>query len=81
MTMGIVAVASLAARVRSPTGCDDDVHLETHQLGRERGKPIEISLRGSPLNDNVFPLDVPEFAQPWRNASMRAERGGTGLSS
>ena len=39
MTMGIVLVASLAARVRR-TNRDDDVHLETRQLGHERGEAI-----------------------------------------
>ena len=35
--MGIVAVASLAARMSVEPTCNDDVNLETHQLGRERG--------------------------------------------
>src|SRR5262249_53119521 len=50
------------------TGCcrttrDDDIHLETHQLGDERRNAIKFSLCRSPLNDNVFPLYVPKFAQ------------------
>ena len=63
MTMGIVEVASLAARVVSRTSRDDDVYLETHQLGRKRREAIGFSLCISPLNDNVFPLHVPKLAQ------------------
>ena len=61
--MGIVEVASLAARVAAGPRRDDDVYLETHQLGRERREAIEFSLRISPLNDDVFPLHVPKLAQ------------------
>ena len=64
MTMGIVTVASLAARVVCRTTGDDDVYLETHEFGRQRGESIELSLRISPLNDNVFPLHVAKLAQP-----------------
>ena len=71
MTMGIVDVASLAARVACRTSRDDDVYLETHQLGRERGEAIEFSLCISILDDNVLPLHVPKLAQTLRNASMR----------
>jgi hypothetical protein len=43
--------------------CYDDVNFDPDQLGREVGEPIKLSLCKSVLNDNVFPLDVPELAQ------------------
>ena len=82
MTMGIVTVASLAARVSCRTTRDDDVYLETHELGRERREAIEFSLCISPLNDNVFPLDVPKLAQTLPeclDAGRDSGRGGTSL--
>ena len=63
MTMGIVAVASLAARIYSRTARNDNVYLETHQLGRERALAIAFSLRRPPLNYNVFSLHIPKLAQ------------------
>ena len=63
MTMGIVVVASFAARVGYRTSRDDDVYLETHKLGRKRRDAIEFPFRISLLNDNVFPLDVSKLAQ------------------
>ena len=62
MTMGIVLVAFLAARVATDPG-DDHIDLETHEFGRKVGKAIGISLRISILNDNVFPLHVAKLAQ------------------
>ena len=63
MTMGIVAVASLAARGSCRTADDDDVYFETHEFGRKRGQAIEFSLCISILNDDIFPLDVAKLAQ------------------
>ena len=80
MTMGIVAVASLAARVAVGTTRDDDVYLETHQFGRERGEAIEFPLCISILNDNVFPLHVPKLAQTLPeclDAGRDSGRGGS----
>jgi hypothetical protein len=37
--------------------------LETHKIGGERGKAIELSLGISPLDDNVIVFRVPELAQ------------------
>ncbi len=58
MTMGIVAVASLAGRVAARATRDDDVDFETHKLRRERGETIEFSLCMSKLDDNILPLHV-----------------------
>ena len=46
-----------------PTARDDDVYLETHEFGRERGEAIEFSVGGSPINDDVFPLHITKLAQ------------------
>ncbi|HZD29814.1 MAG TPA: hypothetical protein VE251_14125 [Xanthobacteraceae bacterium] len=43
---------------------DDDVDLETDQLGGQFGKPAELSLRRSKFVSNVLPFDIPEIAQP-----------------
>ena len=81
MTMGIVAVASLAATGCCRTSRDDDVYLETHQLGRERGEAIEFSLCRSPLNDNVFSLHVPKLAQTLPECLDAGRDSGRGGSS
>ena len=80
MTMGIVDSRFLGGTGCCRTSRDDDVYLETHQLGRERGEAIEFSLRISPLNDNVFPLHVPKLAQTLPeclDAGRDSGRGGS----
>ena len=42
MTMGIVVVACLAASGAAVPPSHDDVDLEPDQLGRERGKPLDV---------------------------------------
>jgi len=77
--MGIVIVASLAARVGDEPpvtmmstlthstyaqGHGEEARIhETHEVGRERGETIEFFLSRPPLNDNVFPLNVTKLAQ------------------
>jgi hypothetical protein len=34
-----------------------------HQLGGKARKSVRFAVRMSPLNDDIFPLHVPEFAQ------------------
>ena len=70
--MGIVPVASLAARVTADRR-DDDIDFETHELGRERRQAIEFSLCVAPFDNNVFPLHIPKLSQSLGNASVRAE--------
>ena len=79
--MGIVVVASLAARVDTRTTRDDDVYLETHELGRERRKAIEFSLCKSPLNDNVFPLHISKLAQTLPECLDAGRDSGKGVTS
>ena len=62
ITIGIVEVASLSGRVTAARR-DDDVHLETHQLGSELGQPIDLSVCRAPLDDDVLTLDIPKLAQ------------------
>src|SRR5215813_14100483 len=63
MTMGIVEVASLAARVTVGPPCDDHVYLETDQVGSKLGQSVGFSLRRPPINDNVFSLHIAKLAQ------------------
>ena len=82
--MGIVALASLAAVYISRTARNDDIYIEPNQLGDKRGKAIRLSLIRSPLNDNIFPLDVSKLAQTLTEclvaAGLRGKRG-TGQES
>ena len=64
MTMGIVAVASLAARVSVEPAVTMTSTLRRTSSAASVREAIEFSLRRSPLNDNVFPLHVPKLAQP-----------------
>ena len=66
--MGIVLVAFLAARIaRSPPDYQDDINLETHQLGRELREPIELPLRISVLDGDVLSFYVATLAQSQPN--------------
>ena len=62
-TMGIVALAFLAAKIVGPAG-DDDVNFETNQFGCKVRQPFEFPFCISVLNDNVFPFDIAKLAQP-----------------
>jgi hypothetical protein len=51
---------------------DDDVDLETHELGRETGQPIQLLLGGAHLERDVLPIhptqlakSLPECGDPW----------------
>src|SRR5438093_7883193 len=46
-----------------PSCYHDDINLETHQLGRKLTLAIRFSLCVSILDDDVFPLHVPQLAQ------------------
>jgi len=48
--MGIVAVASLAARVDVPPAVNDHIDFEADKFGYEIGKPIQLSLSIAILN-------------------------------
>src|SRR5262249_40089078 len=42
---------------------NDYIDFETDQLGRQFGKPVEMSFRRSKLKSNVLPLDIPQIPQ------------------
>jgi hypothetical protein len=59
MTIGIVLVAFLAARGYCVGSCcHDDINFETHQLGRKRREPIELSLCVTILSGGVLSFNV-----------------------
>src|SRR5215472_5632611 len=47
-----------------PRRCDDEVHLEPDQLGRQFGQSVDPILRISIVDDNILALNPPELAQP-----------------
>src|SRR5215470_19526221 len=61
---------------------DDDVHVLAHQLRRERGHPIRVSLSEALLKRDVLPLDVPKLSQtlPEDTVSRSAGRYGREVS-
>jgi hypothetical protein len=59
--MGIVVVASLAAR-RWRKHRQQDVHLETDQLGREGRESLVLPFRPAVLHDEVLAFDIAELA-------------------
>ena len=63
MTIGIVVVACLAARVPGVAVGHDDVDLETNQLSRQLGEPVILALRPAEFDDDVLAFDVAEVAQ------------------
>ena len=60
--MGTVVVAALAGRVDPRTSRDYDIYVEVHQLDGKRRDAIAVALTRSVLNNNVFPLHIPELA-------------------
>ena len=77
ITMGIVLVAFLAARISLVPSCyHDDINLETHQLGRKLREPIDLPLRISVLDGDVLSFYVAKLAQSQPNCL-----GTGGLSS
>ena len=60
--MGIVVVACLAARAAGVPLRHQDIHLETDQLGREVGEPLELPFRPAVLQDEVLAFDIAERA-------------------
>jgi len=79
MRMGIVVVASFAARVAGSVRGYDDIHVETDQFGREAGEPVELSLGVPEVDREVLALDVAELAQsPLKSLIERRDPGGRG---
>src|SRR5207253_552568 len=55
---------------------DDDVDLETDQLGGQLRKPVELSVRRSKLVTNVLPFDIPEIAHALPKLAPKLSRVG-----
>jgi hypothetical protein len=60
------------------TGRDNDIDIETHGLGSERGRSIHIALRRPILNDNVVPFHVAKLAQPLAECLDAGRNSGKG---
>ena len=63
MTMGIVLVACLAARIADEGWDDKDIDLELHEFVHEAWDTVRLSLSAAILDHDVFPLDVTEISQ------------------
>ena len=55
MTMGIVLVACLAARIAGRFGADKHIDLELHEFGHKAWDTVRLSLSIAILNQDVFP--------------------------
>ncbi len=63
--MGIVLVAFLAARATAVPARDYYVNLETDQLISQGRQAVELALRGSILDENVFAFNIAERTEPF----------------
>ena len=63
MTMGIVAVACLAATSPWCSLGHDDINLETNQLGRQFGESLVLSLSPTEFDGEVLAFDIAQIAQ------------------
>jgi hypothetical protein len=61
MTIGARRLLCCQSSGREPS--DNYIDFETDQLGRQFGKPVEVSFSRSKLKSNVLPLDIPQIAQ------------------
>ena len=62
MTIGIVWVACLAARIEERSK-DKDIDLELHEFSHLAWNLIQLSLTVAIINQNVFALNITEIAQ------------------
>jgi len=63
MTIGIVLAACWTAMGGLPTHRNDDVHLQTDQVGREGGVAIILALGPSGLDGDVLTFHIAQLAQ------------------
>jgi hypothetical protein len=69
-TIGITAVAALAASAAGGADSGDDAHLSPHEIGRPLRQPL-VSVLCPPVFDlDVAALDVTAFAQPLPEGSQ-----------
>ena len=77
-TMGIVALAFLAAKRSAGAGGDDDVNFELDQFGCKVRQPFAFPFCISVLNDNVFSFDIAKLAQPLAKCFDPGRKEGRG---
>ena len=65
---------------RRRTDRDDDIDLESHQLGRERRADDRVSLRIALLDDDVLSLDIAKLAQTLPECFDAAESKRNGVT-
>jgi len=53
-------------------GRDDDINLERHEFGRERGEPLLLSISIALLDHEVAALDVSGLTQPLNKVLVHA---------
>src|SRR5215471_19671434 len=80
MTIGIAGRFPGCAYIAGTTRYDD-VYLQAYQFGSEHRKAIHFSLIRSPLNDNVFPLYIPQLAETLAERLVSSGLRGKGGTS
>jgi hypothetical protein len=58
------ACSFLGLQTRTRAIRDDNIHLETHQLGGKMGESIAFALGGPVFDGNVLTVYVTEFTEP-----------------
>jgi hypothetical protein len=48
--------------------CDDDIHPQPHQIGRQFGQSVEVAIRPSVFESNVLSLDIAELVETLEQA-------------
>ena len=76
-TIGIVAVAALAASARRAAGRGDHGHLAADQIGHQRRQAIVLALQPVVLDRHVLAFDVAGFVEAFAERGHKA-RGGIG---
>ena len=74
--MGIVVVATFAARVEFAPAVMMTSGFETHELSRVLAAAFGIPVCGAPVDDDAFPLHVPRLAQTLTEGFEAGEAGG-----
>jgi hypothetical protein len=64
MTIGIVFVACLAARIAGKTSEHEDINVELHEFGHETWNAVRLSFRVALLDQNGFAVDMPSSRSP-----------------
>ena len=76
MTMGMVAVAALAARGARRPVREDEIDVRADELRSERGQAIVVVLGPADLDDDRLAFEVPALTQP---VAKGIDEGAVGL--